>query len=67
MSIKDDEKIMKEKCVCENCKSPIILKHFEKCERCSSEAYHSTPRKLNPELWEKQEDDRKNNETCKRH
>lgn len=53
--IEYNEKTMKEKCLCENCDSKKILKHFERCEKCSSVAYHSTPRKLNPELWEEEE------------
>ena len=40
------DKIMKEKCLCEDCKSEKILKHFEKCLHCSSEAFHSTTRYL---------------------
>lgn len=47
-NIKDNEKVMNEKCKCECKKNPRILKHFEKCEVCGSTAYHSTPRELNP-------------------
>ena len=42
MNIKKNESIMKEECLCENCKSKKIIKHFEKCDNCCSEAYHST-------------------------
>ena len=52
MNIKENEKVMKEKCLCEACGNKKILKHFEECEVCGSEAYHSTPNKLNPSLSE---------------
>lgn len=51
MSIQENETAMKDKCVCENCDNPRILKHFERCEKCGSAAFHMTPRKLNPELF----------------
>ena len=47
MDIKKNEKVMKEKCLCEGCDSKKILKHFEECEKCFSKAYHSTPKLLN--------------------
>ena len=47
--IESNESIMKEKCLCEDCDSKRILKHFERCPKCFSTAYHGTPRKLNPE------------------
>ncbi len=49
MSIKNEEKVMKEKCLCEDCDSKKILKHFEECKACGSKSYHSTPSKLNIE------------------
>lgn len=49
MDIRNNEKVMKEKCLCEGCNSKEILKHFEKCTVCRSVAYHSTPRVLNAE------------------
>ena len=49
-SIKENEKVMNEKCLCECGKNTKIIKHFELCEVCGSSAYHSTPFKLNPEV-----------------
>lgn len=40
MNIKLNETIMKEDCICESCNNKRILKHFEKCDRCFSKAYH---------------------------
>ena len=47
MNIRNNEKIMKEKCLCEGCNNKKILKHFEECPKCFSVAYHSTPVSLN--------------------
>lgn len=60
MNINNNEKVMKEKCLCESCSNKRILKHFEKCEVCRSEAYHSTPDKLNPTLSEPKPENTKN-------
>lgn len=49
MDIRKNEKVMKEKCLCESCNSKKILNHFEKCKKCGSYAYHSTPILLNLE------------------
>lgn len=46
MDIRKNEDIMKEKCLCESCNNKQILKHFEKCPNCFSEAYHSAPKLL---------------------
>ena len=43
-SIRDNELVMMESCKCECGKSEKILRHFEKCEVCSSEGYHITIR-----------------------
>lgn len=40
---------MNDKCLCENCGSQKIIKHFEVCESCGSEGYHLVPRNLNEE------------------
>lgn len=38
---------MTDNCLCEDCDNKKVLRHFEKCGMCGSEAYHSTPRLLN--------------------
>lgn len=48
MNIRDNPFMMVQKCVCEGCNNKKILKHFEKCKKCGSEAFHSTPWQLNP-------------------
>lgn len=47
---------MKEKCLCENCDSKEILEHFERCENCGSEAFHSVPILLNSEIKKEPEE-----------
>lgn len=59
MTTKTNEVVMKEKCLCEGCDSKTVLEHFEKCEKCGSEAYHSAPSKLNKHLLVKKEEPKK--------
>jgi hypothetical protein len=58
MNIKKSEKTMKENCLCE-CGNKKVIRHFEECKKCGSTAYHSTPKKLNEEKKEKQNEKEK--------
>lgn len=59
-SIKNNKEIMNEKCLCESCDNKKIIKHFEKCDKCGSTAYHSTPRILNDKKYKKKHEHRRN-------